>query len=429
MTMRKHWLAALGLLLAAGVPSMAQTPPPAATAQSAGTAPPFIKIGALYASSGPYASISFTCHKAIELWADLVNAQGGVFVKGFGKKIPVKLIEYDDQSSTATAATLYDQLITQDKVNILLADSGSVLTSVAVPIAREHKQLLIDQTGTAANFFTPDNKYIVLANSPSSDTWAGTLGHFLQDKAAGLGIKRIAMLYSTNDFTGAMAARIRAMVKADPKLELVYDQGTPTNTSNYTVLINNIAASNPDAVIEFGYPPNDIAFLRGIDDGGAKFKYLFTVYSGDEFDLVSHDVGKSGMMDVSTFMTATDMNYKVDYGMTATQYRAAWDKKYAGDHLAFGVNALAGYNVGLVLEKALAVADSLDQLELRRAIMTLSGHLDTLNGSFKLDDTGKQIGDIQPIGQVIAGDSRDGLGLVPYYPDDVARAKLVYPRP
>jgi branched-chain amino acid transport system substrate-binding protein len=334
---------------------------------------------------------------------DQTNAAGGAYVKAFDKKIPIKLVSYDDQSSTATAATLYNQLITQDKVDILLADSGSVLTSVAVPLAREHKQLLIDQTGTAAKFFTPDNPYIVLTSSPSSDTWAGTLGNFLNDKAAGIGIKRIAMLYSTNDFTGAMAARIREMVKANPGLQLVYDEGTPTSTSNYTVLVNNIAAATPDAVIEFGYPPNDIAFLRAIDDGGVKY--------------------------VSTFLTAASMQYPVNFGMDKNQYRAAWDKKYSNEHLEFGVNALAGYNTGLVIEKALSVADSLDQQELRRAIMSLSGNLKTLIGGFRLDENGKQIGILQPVGQAMPGKGEEALMLVPYYPDQYAAGKLVYPRP
>jgi branched-chain amino acid transport system substrate-binding protein len=417
--MKKPLMATLGLLLAALAPAAAQTP----------AAPDFIKIGALYASSGPYASISFTCHKALDLWAEIKNAEGGVFVKAFGKKIPIKLIEYDDQSSTATAATLYNQLITQDKVDILLADSGSVLTSVAVPIAREHKQLLVDQTGTAAKFFTPDNQYVVLTSSPSSDTWAGTLGNFLNEKAGGLGIKKIAMLYSTNDFTGAMAARIREMVKANPSLQLVYDEGTPTNTSNYTVLINNIAAAAPDVVIEFGYPPNDIAFLRAIDDGGTKFNYIFTVYTGNEFELLDRDVSKQGLQYVSTFLTAASMEYPVNFGMNKDQYRAAWDKRYANDHLEFGVNALAGYNTGLVLEKALSVADSLDQLELRRAIMAQSGSLKTLIGGFKLTDEGKQVGILQPVGQVMPGKGEDALTLVPYYPDQYAAGKLVYPRP
>ena len=74
-----------------------------------------------------------------------------MYVKAFDKKMPIKLIAYDDQSNTATAATLYNQLITQDKVDMLVADSGSVLTSVAVPIARDHKMFLFDQTGTGAS--------------------------------------------------------------------------------------------------------------------------------------------------------------------------------------------------------------------------------------------------------------------------------------
>jgi branched-chain amino acid transport system substrate-binding protein len=74
---------------------------------------------------------------AFKLWVDQVKAGGVVEVKAFGKKIPIKLIAHDDQSSTATPATLHNQLITQDQVDLLAADSGSVLTSVGMPIARE----------------------------------------------------------------------------------------------------------------------------------------------------------------------------------------------------------------------------------------------------------------------------------------------------
>ena len=120
----------------------------------AADAPAEIKLGTLYASSGRFASISMPVHYGLKLWMEQKNAEGGVYVKAFDKKIPVKLVAYDDQSNTATASTLYNQLITQDKVDILISDSGSVLTSVAVPIARDHKMFLIDQTGTGANFFT-----------------------------------------------------------------------------------------------------------------------------------------------------------------------------------------------------------------------------------------------------------------------------------
>jgi branched-chain amino acid transport system substrate-binding protein len=125
----------------------------ASLAASAAPVPTEIKIGTLYASSGPFAAISMPVYYGLKLWAEQKNAEGGVMVGPYKKKIPIRFIAYDDQSSTATAATLYNQLITRDKVDILVSDSGSVLTSIGVPIARDHKMLLIDQTGTGAAFF------------------------------------------------------------------------------------------------------------------------------------------------------------------------------------------------------------------------------------------------------------------------------------
>src|ERR1700728_1484097 len=220
----------LAALLAATVSAAAQ----------AADAPAEIKLGTLYASSGRYASISLPVHNGLKLWIDQLNASGGAFVKAFNKKIPIRLIAYDDQSSTATAATLYNQLITQDKVDILIADSGSVLTSVAVPIARDHKMFLFDQTGTGAAFFTPDNPYIALLDDPVSTIWPKPLADFLTHDGPGLGIKRVAILYSTNDFTGTQAGAVRKFIKeSNSGVEVVYDQGVPTETSNYTVLLNN----------------------------------------------------------------------------------------------------------------------------------------------------------------------------------------------
>src|SRR5579872_4312644 len=224
----------------------------------AADAPAEIKLGTLYASSGRFASISMPVHYGLKLWVDQQNAGGGVYVKAFNKKIPLKLVAYDDQSNTATAATLYNQLITQDKVDILIADSGSVLTSVAVPIARDHKMLLIDQTGTGANFFTPDNPYIVLMSDPVSSIWPKPLADFITHDGPGLGIKRVAILYATNDFTGTQANAVRKFIKeSNSGVDIVFDEGIPTETSNYTVLLNNIRAANPDAVLHLGYASND----------------------------------------------------------------------------------------------------------------------------------------------------------------------------
>src|SRR5258707_8514059 len=111
-------------------------------------------------------------HNGLKLWVDQKTADGGVFVKAFDKKLPIKLVAYDDQSNTATASTLYNQLITQDKVDLLVADSGSVLTAPAVAIARDRKMFLFDQTRTGASFFSNGNPYIALMADPVSTVWA-----------------------------------------------------------------------------------------------------------------------------------------------------------------------------------------------------------------------------------------------------------------
>jgi branched-chain amino acid transport system substrate-binding protein len=404
------------------------TTPIIAPAQ-AGDAPAEIKLGTLYASSGRFASISMPVHYGLKLWIDQKNAEGGVYVKAFDKKIPLKLVAYDDQSNTATAATLYNQLITQDKVDILIADSGSVLTSVAVPIARDHKMLLIDQTGTGAAFFTADNPYIALMSDPVSSIWPKPLADFLTHDGPALGVKRVAILYATNDFTGTQANAVRKFIKeSNSGVDIVFDEGIPTETSNYTVLLNNIRAANPDAVIHLGYAPNDIAFLRNVQDSGIKFKFLFAIYPGLETELLEKNVGNKGLNYVFTYVPSSEIAYETNFGMSLKDYRDEWHKKYADTKVEFGFNAVAGFTTGLVLEKALAITGSLDQLELRKAIFSLSGQLKTLDGAFALDANGAQIGEITPLGQLIV-DEHDHLKFVTVWPHDVATGKPVYPRP
>src|ERR1700749_1147190 len=414
-------LKVMGAVFAAGVAM--------ATHAIAADAPAEIKIGTLYASSGRYASISMPVFNGLKLWAEQKNAEGGVYVKAFDKKIPVKLVAYDDQSNTATASTLYNQLVTQDKVDLLVADSGSVLTAPAVTIARDHKMFLYDQTGTGASFFSKDNPYIALMADPVSTVWPKPVADFISHDGPGLGIKKVAILYSTNEFTGTQANAFRKFVKdSGAPIEIVYDQGIPTETTNYTVIINNINNAQPDAVIHFGYAPNDIAFLRNVADVGVKFKMLFCIYPGIETELLEKNVGEKGLEHVFTYVPSSELEYPVEFGMNLKQYRAAWNKANADGKLEFGFNAVAGYTTGLVLEKTLSVATSLDQLELRRATFSLSGQLKTLDGTFALDDMGGHIGELTPLGQIELND-HGHIKFISLYPHETATGKPVYPRP
>ena len=78
----------------------------------------------------------------------------------------------------------------------------------------------------------------------------------------------------------------------------------------------------------------------------------------------------------------------------------------------------------LMLQKTLEVADNLDQLALRKAIFSLSGKLQTLDGSFELREDGAQLGELSPVGQLI-----DGARTTVVYPPEVATGKPLIARP
>ncbi|TAM86185.1 MAG: amino acid ABC transporter substrate-binding protein [Candidimonas sp.] len=395
----------------------------------AGATPNEIKIGTLYASSGPFAAISMPVYLGLKIWVSQENAAGGVMVKPYGKRIPIKLIAYDDQSNTATAATLYNQLITQDKVDLLISDSGSVLTAMAIPLAKEHKMLLFDTTGTGGTFFTGDNQYIVLMSDPVSTVWPKYVGQFLTKEGPRLGIKRVAILYATNDYTSTQANTVRSMIKdSKAPLTIVYDKGVPTSTSNYTVLINGMRATQPDAVVQMGYPDNDVAFLRDLHESGTHFKWVFDIYPGLETDHLLKTAGVDAMKYVYSYVTSSAYQYKAESGMSLPEFHAAWDKAYPNSKVAFGFNSVAGYTTGLILQNTLAATKSMKQLDLREAVFSLSGKLKTLDGTFELNEHGAQIGEITPLGQLVP-DGKGGLKFNIVYPSNLANAKPVYPSP
>lgn len=395
-------------------------PASAFAADRAASAPAELKIGTLYASTGPFAVSSQAQFAGLKFWVDETNKQGGVPVKAFGKKIPLKLVAYDDQSSTSTATTLYNQLITQDKVDLLVADFGSVLTSVAIPIAAEHHMLLINPTGAGESFFRTDNPYLALVSLPVSKEWPVNVGQFLLQHQ----IKRVAIIYGSNDFGVSQAGSLRNVL-AGGGVTPVYYQAVPTTESNYMVLLHSIAATHPDAVIEFGYPDNDIAFLKTLKSSGLHFNMVLTVYPGQLPDLITKNVGPAALAWTYTYPAPPVVrNTGVNAGMNIDDFVKGFTASASKQPNFMNV---AGYNAGVVIETALGIAPQFSQLALRDALGQMSGKTRTALGEFKIDAHGAQYGDLFPLAQFVPNGGANKFVIV--YPKDVANGQPTYPAP
>src|SRR5258708_22793270 len=91
-------------------------------AGGAGAADPG-RIGYAISKTGMFAPAAQSQINAYLLWADEVNKQGGLDVAGV--KRPVEFVVYDDQSDFGKAPGIYEKLITNDKVDLLLAPWGT----------------------------------------------------------------------------------------------------------------------------------------------------------------------------------------------------------------------------------------------------------------------------------------------------------------
>ncbi len=406
---------------AAGVVAVAATQAQAVHTRVSSKAPKQIIVGTLYSSSGAFAPDSIPELDGIKFWVNQMNKSGGVYVGAFHKKIHVKLVAYNDQSSPTTAATLYSQLITQNHVNIMIPDFGSVLTAPAVAIAQEHHQLLFDATASGTVFFTPNNPYIVGSGIRNSAFWPDPLVQYLVAKH----INKVAVLYDANDFDAAQAATINSGLKAHG-ITPVYYQSTPTTTTTYGTLINSIAATHPQAVIELGYNTNDIPFLNTLTTSGQHFKMVFTVFPGQLPQLFQQDVGTKGLKYTYTYATPPLLPYaKVNLGLNTPQFVRAFRKAFPSVPVTYP--AMAGYGTALVAQEALDKAGLFTQLSMRRALANASGKVTTAIGQFKITKDGAEEGEFLPVGQYLP--TRGGTTIKIIYPKSLATATAKYPAP
>ena len=96
-------------------------------------AQPPIRIGASLSQTGVYAAFGQNQLRGYQLCVKHMNDKGGVL----GRKL--ELVLYDDGSDPATAVRLYEKLITQDKVDLVLSPNTSTIVDAVADVTEKHR--------------------------------------------------------------------------------------------------------------------------------------------------------------------------------------------------------------------------------------------------------------------------------------------------
>ncbi len=128
---RRTFLAALS---AAGAGTLLHR---TALAQPSGTP---IRVGGTLALTGPFAATGLVHKLTGEIYVDDLNRRGGLLGR------PVEWLLKDDQSKPDLARTLYEQLITSDKVDLLIGPyaTGNILSAMGV--AQRYGKTIVHHT-------------------------------------------------------------------------------------------------------------------------------------------------------------------------------------------------------------------------------------------------------------------------------------------
>ena len=104
-----------------------------------------IRVGASIALTGRDAIQGGYIREGYLLCQQHVNAKGGVLGR------PMELLIRDDGSDPKTAVGLYEQLITEDKVDAVLGPYGSPITDAVADVTEQHRKLMVAPAAAAHN--------------------------------------------------------------------------------------------------------------------------------------------------------------------------------------------------------------------------------------------------------------------------------------
>ena len=351
-----------------------------------------------------------------KLWAETVNAHGGIKVGSTSYQVQIK--SFDDASNPTTSTQLTRQLITQDKVNFLLGPYGTTATLADEAIAQQYKIPMVEGNGAAHSIFAKNNPYIFGVLSPASE-YAKTM---LQ---AALALptppKTVAIISASDSFSVEVANAAKAYADAH-NLKVTYFQQYPANATDLTTVLTALKTSNsggvPDMILGSGHENEAIVPMKQAKQLGINAKlYGFTVGPALP-DFITTLGGDSNFVLGSSQWTPQVKYQGQDVFGTAPNFEQMYKAKY---NVEPSYQAAESAATGLAFQFAIEKAGSIDPQKVRDALANLD--VMTFYGELKFDATGANLTKPMATIQIQSGQ------VVTVFPSDIANAQLKYPTP
>jgi len=367
-------------LAACGEDETTTTAAPATTAGPGTTAGPAttgapggevktLKIGAIMGLTGPLSIPSLAFMRGWELYADEVNAQGGVKIGNDTYKIEV--IKEDSKGAAEGATTAATKLVNQDKVQFvvgaMLESEVAAIYSVTEPAGVLYATANINIPGHESDVSPDKDLFVRLSVSPDENQPID-LDYILQNYP---NAKKIGVSQPDIGYEG-MFDRLKASAEKRG-MEIVYAEKWSWGTTDFVPVYTNIVNAKPDLIFAMNSgQANDQ--LRAARQLGFAGPFVSNSPLGADVFLVTVQDPKM-LNDV--LVNSPDVTHPND---NMKKLMDAWKAKWPNDN--FVSDAVHAYDMPWILVQAMQKAGSTDPKIVLTTLegMTNKGDLQTNEG-------------------------------------------------
>jgi branched-chain amino acid transport system substrate-binding protein len=370
------------------------------------SAPPdAIRVGATVSATGKYATEVGPFQRLFETWVADVNNRGGIYLKHYDRKLPLRLALYDDRSDVATARRFCERLITVDRANLIFGPYSSPLTFAASAAAEQQRVPFIAICANSPKIYERGFRWIVCVID-AAPRYTHRYWEMIQveGKARSVAFVVEDSLHPVGVYEGSRELATKA------GLQIVAAEVIPADTADFTPIVLKLKKLDPDIIYVAANIPFAVAFMKQARELNLSPREFHCIHHSGIF---RQPLGPAAEYVVGQSYWAPDMKY-------GNPERFLSLLKTAGINLDAYPWAPAYMMAFEVAEEALSRAGTLDPEILMKTLKGLT--VTTLGGPVWFAENG--VGTINAYPSQIQKGSYQII-----WPPEVATARHVYPTP
>lgn len=202
------------------------------------------KVGVLVGLTGAYAALGDPEQKAIELYFDQLNADGGI------NGHPIELVALDSASDESTAVNQFRKLAVEENVHAVLGPSSSG-ESIALRTFTNDLMLPTIALASSSSIVEPadESNYIFKQYTGTRESLKAQL-QFAEEQ----GWKKVSLLYANNGYGQDPANNIDE-IAADFDVTITGKEAFEPEATDVTAQLAKLAEKSPDAVLVWATMP------------------------------------------------------------------------------------------------------------------------------------------------------------------------------